>query len=181
MENPGNKSWFAMSATYRRELKAKLILDELNIENFVPMGFPDDNKKGKKKKEKEPLIHNLIFVYDEFKIIKDIKNNYPYLQFLTNYVDGKRLPIEIRDKEMQDFINIIKTQEEGLDLKPIDNVNTNIKKGTKVRIKGGQLKNLEGYFVKVEGRRNRCFIVDMIGVTRVYLKNISPSMIEVIK
>jgi len=193
MESPGKKTWFAMSATYKRELKVKQILDGLNIQNFIPMGFPDDsknakNKNGKKtqgkninKREKEPLIHNLIFVYDEFKLIKEIKNSYPYLQFLTNCVDGKKKPIEIRDKEMQNFINIINSQDEGLELKPIDNTILNIKKGTKVRIKGGPLDNQEGYFVKIEGRRKRCFIVNLINFAQLQLKSISASMVEVIK
>ena len=32
-----NTQWFAMSAPYRRELKAKEMLDNAGIENFVPM------------------------------------------------------------------------------------------------------------------------------------------------
>ena len=29
--------WYAMRATYRRELAVKKILDELSIESFIPM------------------------------------------------------------------------------------------------------------------------------------------------
>ena len=40
--------WFAMRVTYRREMKAKRLLDEAGIENFVPLRFAVRYRYGRK-------------------------------------------------------------------------------------------------------------------------------------
>lgn len=35
--SPAPLQWFAMSATFRRELKARALLDDAGIECFIPM------------------------------------------------------------------------------------------------------------------------------------------------
>ncbi|MBR6945883.1 MAG: UpxY family transcription antiterminator [Prevotella sp.] len=54
--------WFPMRVTYHRELKMKQFLDELGIENFIPMHYEIINTKGGRKRMLVPAIHNLIFV-----------------------------------------------------------------------------------------------------------------------
>ena len=55
--------WFAMSATFGRELKAKTFLETKSVKCFVPMKYQivNDKKQGKIKKL-APAINNLIFV-----------------------------------------------------------------------------------------------------------------------
>ena len=53
--------WWAMSAPYRRELKAKAILDSCGIECFVPMrNQPVRKRSGAMVRELRPAVHNLI-------------------------------------------------------------------------------------------------------------------------
>ena len=46
--------WYPMRITYNREMKIKSLLDELNIENFVPMRSEYVNTRSGKKKEISP-------------------------------------------------------------------------------------------------------------------------------
>jgi len=183
MECSEKKSWFAMSATYRRELKVKQILDKLNIENFVPTYLKTCVRNGVKKEDFVPIIHNLIFVYCEFKELQEIKNRLSYFQFMTNYIDGKRRPIIIRDKDMQNFIGIIQTHNETQKdkIEVLADNQINIKKGTKVKIVGGPLHGREGKLVKVKGRRNRCFVVSLEDSMNFVIPSISLSMLEIIQ
>ncbi len=59
------KKWFAMSATYGRELKIKRILEELNIVCFVPMRPKESKQKNQREDTYIPAINNLIFVYTD--------------------------------------------------------------------------------------------------------------------
>ena len=72
MTNVGNLSndtgadmlWFAMSATFGRELKAKAFLEKNNVECFVPMRYEITKMRdGKKTKQLVPAVKNLIFVH----------------------------------------------------------------------------------------------------------------------
>ena len=54
--------WFAMSATFGRELKAKDFLEKNDVECFVPMRYEiQKNKKDEQKRQLVSAINNLIF------------------------------------------------------------------------------------------------------------------------
>jgi hypothetical protein len=61
MESPFQ--WFAMRATYKRELVAKEYLEGKGIEVFVPMKREIKTIRGIKRKVTVPAINSLIFVY----------------------------------------------------------------------------------------------------------------------
>ena len=67
--------WFAMSATFGRELKAKELLDEEQVHCFVPMRY-EVIKQGRHKGTRRlvSVINNLIFVYADRKRIQLLKN-----------------------------------------------------------------------------------------------------------
>ena len=57
-----NKCWHALSAPYRRELKAKQFLDERGIENFIPMRYSVVTRRsGEKLRKLMPAVRNLVF------------------------------------------------------------------------------------------------------------------------
>ena len=80
--------WYAMRATYRRELAVKKILDELSIESFIPMRYEIIVEKGRKKKRLVPIIHNLIFVHATLSVVKEVKGRIQHLQYMMHTVDG---------------------------------------------------------------------------------------------
>ena len=179
MENESTLVWFAMSAPYRRELRAKEFLDHKGVECFVPMKEAlVERRSGTKSRKMIPAIHNLVFVHTTKERIKDLKQGVNFLQYHTRPIAGKNVPIIVPDYQMQQFIAVTTASNEGLTyLRPEE---IDIKKGTKVRVHGGVFDGTEGYFVKVQGKRSRRVVMLIEGITAVALTEISTDFIEVI-
>lgn len=181
--NPNNEEdktlWFAMSAPYRRELKARDFLTARGIENFVPMTKTVVEKRGRKQKVLVPAIHNLIFVHTTKEIIKSVKQGADFLQYRTRPINGKNIPITVPDREMELFMSF--TQERIDEISYLSADEIELEKGTKVRIHGGSFDGLEGLFVKIKGKRRRRVVVLIEGLAAVAINaEISPDLIEVL-
>lgn len=172
--------WFAMSAPYRRELKAKEYLQAKGIECFVPMvNALVEKRSGTKIRKQVPAIHNLIFVHTSKNVIQEIKRGVDYLQYRTMPREGKNIPIIVPDRQMQQFIAVTQTaNEELIYMRPEE---VNIAKGTRVRVHGGAFDGTEGVFVKIQGKRNPRVVLLIQGVAAVALAEISTEFIEIIK
>ena len=169
-----------MSAPYRRELKAKEYLQAKGIECFVPMvNALVEKRSGAKIRKQIPAIHNLIFVHTSKNVIQEIKRGVDYLQYRTMPREGKNIPIIIPDRQMQQFIAVTQTANEGLIYMRPEEVN--IAKGTRVRVHGGAFDGTEGVFVKIQGKRKPRVVLLIQGVAAVALAEISTEFIEIIK
>ena len=169
--------WFAMSAPYRRELKAKSFLEGKHIECYVPMTKTVVTKRnGLKKSELVPAIHNLIFVHTSKERIKELKRGVDFLQYRTQPVNGKNTPIIVPDKQMEQFITITEAHKEHITYLTPDEID--LKAGTRVRIHGGSFDGIEGTFVKIKGKRNKVVVVSLEGVAAISLAEVSPDLIE---
>ena len=170
-------AWFAMSAPYRRELRAKQFLEERNIECFVPMRHAIVERGcGIKQRKLVPAIHNLIFVHTSKSTIKRLKQGVDFLQFLTRPIDGKNTPITVPDRQMELFISATKEfNDDIIYLKPDE---IDLKKGTRVRIHGGTLDGAEGLFMKIQGKRNKRVVILIEGVTAFATAEITPDLVE---
>lgn len=173
-------SWFAMSAPYRRELKAMDYLQSKGIECFVPMiNAIVEKRNGIKQRRQVPAIHNLIFVHSSKAVIQELKRGVDFLQYRTTPKNGKNTPIIVPDKQMQQFMAVTQAANDELTyLRPEE---VNISQGTKVRLHGGAFDGTEGIFVKVRGKRNRRVVLLIEGVAAVAMAEISTDFIEVIK
>lgn len=170
------KVWYAMRATYRRELDAKKLLEEQSIQAFVPMRYELRIKGKHKKREIVPVIHNLIFVYAYPSEIQSVKKTIPYLQYMMDFREGNK--IIVPEEQMRRFIAVTGTYDEQLMFfKPEE---LNLSKGTKVRVRGGDIEGQEGIFLKVKGARDKRVVIAIQGVIAVALATISPDLIEVI-
>ena len=169
VDNDSTPVWFAMSAPYRRELKAKEFLDRKGVECFVPMKETlVERPGGTKSRRMVPAIHNMIFVHTTKERIKELKQGVNFLQYHTRPVAGKK----------QQFIAVTTAANESITyLRPEE---LNISKGTKVRVHGGIFDGTEGYFVKLQGKRSRRVVMLIEGITAVALTEISTDFIEVI-
>lgn len=166
--------WFAMRVTYRRELQVKQLLENEDINCFIPMRY-DIRKSGRqKKKELVPVIHNLIFVYTSPSRIQAVKKRIPFLQYMIDSRTGEK--IIVPEKEMKRFIAVTGSYDEQLlYFKPEE---VNWQKGTKVRIVGGEFEGLEGTFIKVRGARDRRVVISIQGLMAVAMATIHPDLIE---
>lgn len=170
--------WYAMSVPYNRVLKVKSMLDEAQIECFVPMRYEVRTIQGRKIRQYVPAISNLIFVHTTDSRLKLFKQTTTYLQYLVRSVDGISRKIIVPDFQMEQFIRVCHNDEGRLlFLKPEE---INLSKGTRVRILGGVFNGVEGVFVKVKGKRNRRVVVLIDHVSAIAVSEVSPDLIEVL-
>ena len=169
--------WYAMRATYRRELDAVRLLEKEHLGCFVPMQYKVCIKKGKKIRVLVPVIHNLLFVHARPSDLKRVKSQVAYLQYITDTRSGQK--IIVPDVQMQRFIAVAGTYNDHLLYFQPEELN--LSKGTKVRITGGDFEGQEGVFLKVKGARDRRVVIAIQGIIAVAMATIHPDLIEVIK
>lgn len=171
--------WYAMSAPYRREQKAKDLFDAYGMESFLPMRYVACNVRGgKRMRELRPAVPSLIFVRAERDALQTLKTREGIVQYLCKPEDGKNVPITVPDNQMDMFKNAIeRSLYEYLYFQPGE---LNLTKGKKVKIVGGALKGCEGTFMKVKGARNRRLVIMLEGLGAVAAE-VDPDYIELMK
>ena len=172
MDRTDTQHWFAMRATYRREMKAHDELTDAGIETFIPMQWTKKRVGLRMKRVQVPAISGLIFVRCSQPFIQNFKLKRPYLQYLCfTGRDGKRTPIIVPEQQMTDFIRISTHSEEVTYLELNEKT---LPQGTRVRIVGGPFEGVAGTFQRVAGKRNRQFVVQLEGVLALCIQ-VSPS------
>lgn len=175
-----NIVWFAMSATFGRELKARDFLDKNEVESFIPMQYRMViDRKGGKVRKLVPAISNLIFVHTTKERIQELKGSVGYLQYLTMPMDGRNVPIIVPDCQMDPFISVCETHDEKLVYLSPDEIN--LDKGTPVRIVGSAFDGVEGTFVKVNKRRKKQVVVLVQGVAAVMIAEFTDGYLQVLE
>lgn len=164
--------WYAMSATYRNEMKIKEYLDIKEVENFIPMvtGFRVINRR--RVKMQVPAVSNLIFVHASKKRIDDLKISQPRLQYKMMPDGESRRYITIPDDEMLNFIKACSLAGDKkcfLDPAKIDFDALNIKNGDRIRITFDDGTTLEGYLIALKGRRKKEVIINAGNVLSIKL------------
>ena len=172
-------SWFAMSATFGRELKAKTYLEERNIRCFIPMKYEmvNDPKKGKTRKL-IPALRNLIFVHTTKEQIQTETSCLGYLHYLTKPEGGRNVPIIVPEYQMQQFITVCDTYDDHLVYLSPNEIK--LEKGTPVKIIGSAFDGVEGTFVKVDGVRQKKVVVLVQGITAVMVAKFTDGYLQVL-
>lgn len=160
MESP--YQWFAMRATYRRELIARDYLIGRGIEVFVPLKKVVKEIRGIKRKLTVPAINSLIFVHARKEELQEAKFGVDYLQYLTRKLDGRSIPIIVPDRQMEQFRQVV--EDDTIDKTFYAPEELDLAKGTKVRVHGGPMDGIEGVLLKVKGKRARQFTMEVEGI-----------------
>lgn len=170
--------WYAMSAPYRREIKARELFESHGLECFVPMIYRIvDCGNGSRKRRLYPAISNLIFVRAERENIQHLKQRHGIVQYLTRPRDGRNIPITVPDKEMDSFRNAVENSLHNcLIFRPGE---IDLCRGRRVRIIGGPLSGCEGVFMKVKGSRSRRLVVAIESLGAIAVE-VEPDYIELI-
>lgn len=170
--------WYAMRATYRRELIAKTLLDQSGIENYIPMYRRMKIHGGRKKQVMAPAVHNLIFVHSTRETIREFKKTVPFLQYMMDKSKGPEVsPIVVPDKDMESFMKVVQVCQEDLEYMPVGD--RSFPAGARVRINGGQLDGVEGVLVRTGKTKDKKLVVTLNGVLSV-AATISPSSVEIL-
>ena len=170
MDESHELHWYAAYVRVNQELIIKSRLDELGIENFLPMNEQVRDTPGGKKKIRVVLIHGLIFIRVSrtmsFSLINDYALNICYIKDREN-----RHSLIVPDKQMEDFMFLLDFSPESIEL-----VNKNLTHGDRVRVIKGPLTGLEGELLRIKGHKR--VIVRLEGVVSIATSYIPGSFLE---
>lgn len=168
--------WFAMRATYGRNVMAQRLLELHQIESFVPMRKRTVKVGRRIKTDLVPVVRDLIFVHAEREQVQEAKGKIAYLHYITRPIEGRNTPVEVPEEQMQQFIAVCNEMDDKAEF--LSGADLNFEVGERVRITDGSFKGCEGKLVKIEGKRSKRFVVAIDGVIAVSISGIKAEDIE---
>jgi len=140
-------NWYVAKVRYQTERKMKSWLDQLSIENFIPFRTVLVERNGRKFQKEKPVVPGLLFIKTNYQTAHTLpvesSNKMVYLRNL----DSHQLLI-VPDKQMQDFMFLLDFSESAVRI-----VNTNLKRGDRVRVIKGDFAGIEGELVRIKGHK----------------------------
>lgn len=178
MEEMNLVRWYVMRDLKRSNAKlpAYKILTDLEFEVFTPMVWKLVHVRGKSVPKKVPFIPDLLFVHNSRAMLDPIVDKIATLQYRF-LRDGHRTPMIIDEKEMERFINVVKTTENP-QFYSSDDIKPNMV-GKYVRIVGGLLNGYEGRLQKLQGSRVKRLFVELPNLLTVAVE-VQPEFIQLI-
>lgn len=162
--DPQSYRWYALRATYSRELKIKDRLDAIGVKAFVPMMWRRKEVDGKIVKKLVPAVGNLCFAYwtrqglEAF--IRSFGENAPVNYYWDRIANA---PLTVPEKAMEDFMKVSETMDE--DLIYLTEISARLREGQVVRVTEGLLSGVEGRVVRI--RKSRRLLVEIPGMLAV--------------
>ena len=164
-----NKKWFAIYVKSRSEKKVLKLLEDIGIESFLPLITSVKQWSDRKKKVEEPLFRSYLFVNIPLNDYYTVLNVNGVVKFIT----FERKPVPVPDNQ----IIAIKEYLNDTELHSINY--EDFKEGELVRVKTGQMKDLVGRFVKINGKHR--VIIDIEAVGQSLAVNVARSNVEAVK
>ena len=174
------RAWYPMRVTYGREVKVKEALDNLGIENFLPMHYElVDPGDGNKKRMLVPAIHNLIFIHDsreDITLLKTTRREFQPLRYITKHFAESVADsiLTVPETQMRNFMRVASVQDDSVMF--LDNSDYLNRVGRRVLI-------TEGYFAGVEGvvkriKKNKHVVVQLEGLAAVAVTYVPASCLR---
>lgn len=170
-------SWYALRATYSRELKVQAQLNAMGVRTFVPMMWKRVEKDGREVKKLVPAVSNLCFVYwtkhdiDEY--IRGFGGNSPVNYYWDRTAERA---LTVPEKAMDDFIKVASTMDE--DIIYLTEISSKLHEGQTVKVKEGPFKGVEGKIVRI--RKSRRILVELPGMLAVATTYVAAEDLEII-
>ena len=176
------KTWFPMRVTYQREMKVKVELDRLGIENFVPMRYKvvESQNDGDMELRRVlvPAISNLIFVRSTQERLSELKRRNEVLEPLRYMMDhtatGEHTIMTVADREMENFMRVASRTDDSVMF--LDNETVVGKEGKRVEIMGGAFEDVTGVIRRV--KRCKRVVVEIEGVASVAIAYVPAGMLK---
>ena len=173
--------WFPMRVTYHRELKIKSILDDLGIENFLPMHFElVETKTGGKKSVLTPAIHNLLFVHSTQERLTELKMTReklsPMRYIMKRSSDNQSEILTVPDQQMENFMRVASVQDDRVMF--LDNNDFIKKVGQRVKVIDGCFSGVEGVIKRIN--RNKHVVVQLEGLAAVAIAFVPASHLSIL-
>lgn len=162
-----DKRWYVLRVTYNRIGKAYELLLGAKIEAYFPMHYMYKTVQGKKKRVLEPLLPNIIFVYDTPECISSFVKKPLHNSFINFYLNhfkkdeyGKNPPLTVGYNEMMNFINVTSVDNEHIRI--VEPEQCRYKSGDLVRVTDGDFKGVTGRVARVSGQQR--VVVELEGL-----------------
>lgn len=176
--------WFPMRITYHREMRIKTLLDEMGVENFLPMHWEIvETKNGGKKRLLLPAIHNLIFVRSTQEFLTELKMTReefaPMRYMMKRSLSGgeKSEIMLVPDQQMENFMRVASVQDDRvMFLESNDFIN---KIGQRVKVIDGFFSGVEGVVKRIN--KNKRVVVQLEGLAAVAIAFVPASQLSLIK
>ena len=165
--------WYVAHTRVNQELLIKKKLDELEIENFLPLEEQVRETPFGRKSFRVPLIHGMIFIRTDKATSFSLLNEYSLNMVYLKDIEG-RCSLVVPDKQMKDFMFLLDFSPEGIEV--FDN---NLRRGDRVRVVKGPLVGLEGELVRLRGHKR--VVIRLEGVASIATSYIPGSFLEKIE
>lgn len=179
MESPNTpkSQWFVVGTlTKNREIAIRDHLIASHLECFVPLTYTTKVVKQQKQRMLVPAISGLIFVKGTLDELKDYFLKSKYQLFLRKSTFSRKKDyLTVNDCEMESFIRLMERAQEKVNFyNPAD---IKLQKGDKIIVRGGIFDGIEGYVMRIAGKRNKQLVVSIPEVT-IAAVTLSPEMLE---
>jgi len=139
------KEWLVAYVKMHHEKKMRDEMLKKGIECFLPIQEEIHQWSDRKKKVERLVISRMIFVHvlpeERLEVLKLL-----YVRcYLVLY--GEKKPAVIRDKEMQQFMFILKNSDKSVEI-----TNTRFCPGEKIEVTSGPLNGLKGELITLNGK-----------------------------
>ena len=169
--------WYALRATYSRELKVQDLLNERGVRTFIPMMWRKRTVAGKQEKKLVPAVSNLCFVYWTKAEIDEFIRSFGEATPVHYYWDRTtQSPLTVPDKPMQDFIKVSSSLDE--DLIYLTEISDKLREGQMVKVRSGSFAGVTGKIVRI--RKSRRILVELPGSLAVASTYVSPENVEIV-
>lgn len=163
--------WFALRATYSRELKVQTLLQAKGIRSFVPMRWKQEEKNGKIQKKLVSAVSNLCFAYTTKAVLDGFLQSFGEKPVASYYWDrAAGHPLIVPEAAMEDFIRVASSLDE--DLLYLKDISDKLRQGQPVLVTNGPFKGVHGKVVRIQ--KNRRVMVELPGFLAVTTCFIAP-------
>lgn len=175
MKNDMTQRWFALRATYSRELKVRDSLSQLGVRTFVPMMWRNREVDGKIEKKLVPAVSNLCFVFWDRPSIDSYIRSFGDRTPVNYYWDRTlNQPLVIPSQAMEDFITVASSMDE--DLIYLTDITEKLREGQTVEVMEGPFKGVTGKIVRI--KKNRRVLVELPGFLAVTTNYLTPQSLR---
>ena len=141
------QDWYAVTTKGLSGRKVRAILDELNVQHFLPLIETEVEHYGMKEKTFKPLVLNLVFICADYSTIQSlIDDHHIPMTFMLDSVT--QCPLSYSNKKIQDIKYLLQYPDEILRL-----TNDNLKPGEHVRVLDGEFAGIEGELIRIKGHK----------------------------
>ena len=141
--------WYVGRTRARQEKKIKLRLNELGVENYIPLR-PELHvyANGRRKKVEVPLLPNLMFIRiapeARFALLSQLGGL--WMQYVVDRFTGSSMVVP--DKQVEDFIRLVESRDATLAVEDLQ-----LRRGDRIRVTEGAFAGMEGECLELRGKK----------------------------